>query len=320
MPHNAGWDASKLIRAKEVAKTFLKNFGPLILTGLVAVIEHHWLDHSDENEEDTKASDIPKRDRRPRDLPKEPAGTRNLSEERQVNNSVRKLEREVAELKRTLSRKAKDEEEVRVSRQSPMVREEISREWRPPYQEEALREQYMRSRPLVDERPCPSSSQQFQQFPFYQQVQTRHEPELIDRSTRYRERHQRLSHRHHSIQRRRRRHRHCSVPARRSYEGEYSEETVHAGKVAALAGFVEAMHMSDIHGDWVGPKGARVGTTMAASFAASRSRDRDGTASGRETAVDVGTGLLVSRLVHGSSRRLEEDETVRRRRRWSYCY
>jgi len=91
--------------------------------------------------------------------------------------------------------------------------------------------------------------------------------------------------------------------------------------VAALAGFVEAMHVGDIRGDWIGPKGVRVGTTMAASFAASRSRDRDPDDVRRhEVVADVGTGLLVSRFVHGSSRRLEEDEKVTRGRRWSYCY
>ena len=88
-----------------------------------------------------------------------------------------------------------------------------------------------------------------------------------------------------------------------------------------MAGFVEAMHVSNIGGDWAGPKGVRVGTTMAASFAASHSRDRDPDhPRRREVAVDVGTGLLVSRLVHGSTRRLEENERVRKGRRWSYCY
>ena len=97
---------------------------------------------------------------------------------------------------------------------------------------------------------------------------------------------------------------------------------MHAGKVAALAGAIEAIHVGDIRGDWIGPKGMRVGTTMAASYAASRSRDGDPDYfRRREVVTDVGTGLLVSRLVHGSSRRLEEDERlVRRGRRWSYCY
>ena len=302
MSHNRGWDSGKLSRAKEGTKTFLKKFGPLILTGLVAVVEHHWLDHKDEPEHDSRV----------RDETDEPDDKR----------SIRKLEREVSELKRSLSRKAKDDEDSRESRPSPRIREEIVREWRPPYRDEQPREQYFRGRPVENNRPQQTSQQPDRQFPVERQTQISREPEILEQPVRFRERQNlRPSHRHYSVQHRRRRHRHSSVPNRSSYEDEFSDETVHSGKVAALAGFVEAMHVGDIRGDWIGPKGVRVGTTMAASFAASRSRDRDPEDFRKhELVADVGTGLLVSRLVHGSSRRLEEDERARRRRRWSYCY
>jgi hypothetical protein len=298
MPHNTGWENGKFARAKKVTKTFLKKFGPLILTGLVAVVKHHWLDHTDESAEDAKSRD--------------------KTDEPNDKHSIRKLESEVAELKRSLSRKPQGDEESREARPAPRIREEIVREWRLPYQEQH-REQYVRGRTVENERPLLRSQQQYHKYLVAQQVQSRREPEILDQSLRFRERQYiRPSHRRPSIQRRRRRHRHSSVPNRSSYEDEFS---VHAGKVAALAGFVEAMHVGDIRGDWIGPKGVRVGTTMAASFAASRSRDRDpDDVRGHEVVADVGTGLLVSRLLHGSSRRLEEDEKVTRGRRWSYCY
>lgn len=280
------------------------------MTGLVAVVEHHWLDHSDVIEDDTKARNLPEQDGRKRDP----------LEEMDDKHSIRKLEREVAELKRSLSQKAKDEEN-REARPVPRLREESVREWRPPHQDELFREQYIRGRGLEDDRAGPSSYQNCQQLPVQQQMQIHREPEILDQSLPYRERHYRPSHRHHLIQRRRRRHRHSSVPNRSSYEDEFTDETIHAGKVAALAGFVEAMHVSNIGGDWAGPKGMRVGTTMAASFAASHSRGRGPDHNGGQgVAVDVGTGLLVSRLVHGSTRMLGGDERVRRGRRWSYCY
>jgi hypothetical protein len=46
---------------------------------------------------------------------------------------------------------------------------------------------------------------------------------------------------------------------------------------------------------------------MAASFASSYARDRDREDARREVVADVGTGLVVSRPAHGSSRRIEED-------------
>lgn len=325
-PNNARWEDGKLARAANATKSFLKRFGPLILTGLAAVAEHHWLDHKDEREEGKTA--------RERDEP----------DNKDSRQSVRKLEHEVAELKRSLSRQVNNDEGVRDARPSLRIREEIVREWRPPYQEQ--REgRSARGRAPTDERPQPIFYQQYQQgehggdagrsrapiderpqyvayqqFPARQQMQTPREV-IEDQAVHTRE-YVRPSRRHHSLQRRRRRHRHSSVPVRSSHENEFSDEAVQAGRVAALAGFAEALHVGDIRGDWIGPKGVRVGTTMAASYAASRSRDRNpDNVKRHEVIADVGTGLLVSRLVHGSSRRLEENERLARRgRRWSYCY
>ena len=202
-----------------------------------------------------------------------------------------------------------DEEEHREARPPPRVREEPVTQFR--------------GRPLPDERPEPSSHQQYHQAPVTHPIQTRPAEapaqflEVRDRG------YIRPSRRQHSVQRRRRHHRPSSVPNRSSFEDRSSDETIHAGKVAAIAGAAEAayLHVSDVHGDWIGPKGVRVGTTMAATYAASWSRDRDLRYRKREVVADVGTGLLINRLVHGSSRRLEEDERLARKgRRWSYCY
>jgi hypothetical protein len=296
MPPNTVWEDGKFARVKELSKLFLKRFGPLIVTGLAAVAEHHWLGHEDE------AGDSKARDE---------------VEEPEDKHLIRKLEREVAELKKSLSQKARNDKEEREARPSPRIREEIVRGWRSPYQEEQAPEQHTRGRPLPADRPGPNSYQPYRQNPVARQVQT--PAQLVQ--VRERE-YIRPSQRQHSMQRRRRHHRHSSVPNRSSYEGEFSDQAIHAGKVATMAGAVEAIHVGNISGDWIGPKGVRVGTTMAASYAASRSRDRDPeNFSRREVFADVGTGLLVTRVVHGSSRRVEEDERLGRRgRRWSYCY
>ena len=298
MPPTGGKD-SKFAQAKEAAKIFFKRFGPLIVTGLAAVAEHHWLGHEDEDKDESETT-------RARDRLDEP-------EER---NSVRKLEREVAELKRSLSRKAMGEE----TRPSPRIREEIVRGWRPLYQEEEARGQHPRGRTGPDEGPRTSN----QPYCVVQQTQPLRQEASVQFLQVQERDYIRPSHRPRSLRRRHRhrhQHRHSSVPNRIFHEDDFSDETVHAGKVAAIAGAVEAIHVGDIPGDWIGPKGLRVGTTMAASYAASRSRDRDpDNFRRREVVADVGTGLFVSRLVYGSSRRLEEDERVQRGRRWSYCY
>jgi hypothetical protein len=301
MPPNGSWEHGKLAQVKEATKRFLKRFGPLLVTGLAAVAEHHWLGHDDEPE-DKKVQERAK--------------------ESDDKRSIRKLEHEIAELKRSLSRRSRAEEENREAKPSPRIREEIVREWRPPYQEQQAPEQHVRGRPLPEDKPGLSSYQPYQQPLVMQSMQTP-QAEAPVQFVEVRDREYiRPSRRQHSVQRRRRRHRHSSVPNRSSYQDESSNEAIHSGKVAAIAGALEAVHVGNIPGDWIGPKGVRVGTTMAAAYAASRSKDRDpGYFRSMEVVADVGTGLLVSRLVHGSSRRLEEDERrTRRGRRWSYCY
>lgn len=295
-------NAANLGRVKDGFRSVLKRFGPLILTGLAAVAEHHWLDHKDESQD---------------------GNARESPDDLDDRHPIRKLEREIADLKRSLSRKHRDEEGGRDAGPTPRIRKELDREWRSPHQEGQSNEPHARSRVLGDKRPKPSSHhprqqhvmagalgderegpipyQQYQPQQTIQQVQIPQQAGIFvpERERSVEREYTQPSHRQHSMHRRRRRHRRSSVPHRTSYGA------------AALAGAVEAIHVANTNGDWVGRKGVRVGTTMAASYAASRSRNRgrgSGKAAKWEVAVDVGTGLLVSELVHGSARRVEEDE------------
>ncbi|KAG0650129.1 hypothetical protein D0Z07_2913 [Hyphodiscus hymeniophilus] len=295
-PHT-GWEAGRLTRATDATKIFIKKFGPLLITGLAAVAEHHWLGHDDEPE-DTKMRD-----------------EENEPEDR---TAVRKLEREVRELKRSLSRKARNNEQERESRPEPINQANMVEERRSPYRDTQSDELYVRDKLLPEGRQETKSYGLYQQVPVTQTMPTPRK-ESPAQVAHVQERDQiRPSHRQHSIQRqrRRRRHRLPSASHRSFHENEFSEREVHAGKVAAIAGAVETIHMSGEAGEWIGRKGVRVGTTMAASYAASRSRDGNpDDFRPREVVVDVGTGLLVSRLVHGSKRRLEDDERAKRRGR-----
>jgi len=63
---------------------------------------------------------------------------------------------------------------------------------------------------------------------------------------------------------------------------------------------------------------------MAAAAGTSYIRGKRESDQPRDMVVDVGTGLLVTRLVHGSSKRIEERGEGRgrekKRRRWSHAY
>jgi hypothetical protein len=70
----------------------------------------------------------------------------------------------------------------------------------------------------------------------------------------------------------------------------------------------------------------RVGTAMAAAAGTSYIRGKRESDQPRDMVVDVGTGLLVTRLVHGSSKHIEERGAgmgrgrEKKRRRWSHAY
>ncbi|KAL2066025.1 hypothetical protein VTL71DRAFT_2096 [Oculimacula yallundae] len=124
------------------------------------------------------------------------------------------------------------------------------------------------------------------------------------------------------------RRRHSRIPRDRKVRRrqDIEDDAWHAGKVAAVAGLVEVLHVDDGKGDWVGMKGVRVGTTAAATFGATYLRERDAEDYRmREVVADVGTGVLVSGLVYGSARGEERGSRSRtaerpgEKRRWTFC-
>ncbi|CZR68218.1 uncharacterized protein PAC_18117 [Phialocephala subalpina] len=334
-----------IAKAKTIARVSLKRFGPLLLTGLAAVAEHHWLKQND----DTPSSDPPS------SSTGDPA--------------VKELKHEVKKLRRKLKGKKRyrDDSSSSSSDSSDETIEAVYRDGKRAVRAEKVHGRG-RSRPLGEEQPqpqpqpqprgtdeeheryyrgfetwgpenpnlpsVPDPPQQYErypsfvpapQFPFpYQGEGEATSSKDVERGGR------------------RRRHRHQSLPAKaRDFidkekavlekEKRYlvneldlntSNQAVHAGQVAAVAGIIEALHVGveDKTGHWYGRKGLRVGTTVAASYGASLSRHKDpGEVTGLQSAIDVGKGLAVSRLVHGRMS-AQNDEAVGRPgdvRRWS---
>ncbi|KUJ17813.1 uncharacterized protein LY89DRAFT_669100 [Mollisia scopiformis] len=295
----------RFAKAKNIARTSLKRFGPLLLTGLAAVVEHHWLKRDD----DPPPPEQPQCDDRDR-------------------SSIKELKHEVKKLRKKLKGKRKYRDDSSSSSDSSStvayhqrVVESPMRGRRRPLGEEQTRErdEYYRGFETRGNPPppVPDPPQQYQRYQTFQPPQLPHEMTMLGQASSSRDI-QRPPPRQVSHHRPRPRRRHHSLPS--IIDAEFSPTTIHAGKVAAVAGFIEALHVGDFRGDWIGRKGARVGTTMAASFGASVARDKDPRdLRRREIVMDVGKGLAVSRLVHGRVERVE-DGYRRRGRRWSSSF
>jgi hypothetical protein len=293
----------RFAKAKNIARISLKRFGPLLFTGLAAVAEHHWLKHDDDPE--------------PLQQPKD-------------DTSLQELKHEVKKLRKKIKRgKRKSEDDSSSSSSNSttdcarqrIVESPVRGRRRPIGEEQTrAREAYYNGFETWGPPPPPLAPEPPQQ---YQRYQTFQPPQLPRETTMIGQRDiqppLRLP-RHISHHRPRRHRRHHSVPS--IISSDFSPEAVHAGKVAAVAGMIEALHVGEFRGDWIGRKGARVGTTMAASFGASYARDEDPRdMRRRDVVLDVGKGLVVSRLVHGRAERVEDGYRGRRRgRRWSSSF
>ncbi|OWP04195.1 hypothetical protein B2J93_674 [Marssonina coronariae] len=289
----------KYSRMQQSTKSAIKKFGPFLLTGLAAVAEHHWLkrEESHHSKENSHAADRePPDERRPRS-----------------RSELRHLEDEIADLRRELKGK---ERQAHVEEERPPPASWSARP--PPLARDAgsLHEQTTFSAPTYEEMPFAPTPPLSFPAPFsgvrspaargWESVE--YPSSSGDDSDDERAMHQRRP------SPRKRRHRRSSVPRRPDTAG----NLLQAGKVAAVAGLVETLHVNDGKGDWIGPKGLRVGTTAAASFGATYLRDRDAEEYPmREVLADVGTGVLVSRLVYG---RAVEKLNRARKRRWSHRY
>jgi hypothetical protein len=270
---------NKYARFRQVATKNSKRFGPILITGLVAVAEHHWLKRDDPQQTNDQVRERTIRDDR---------------------SSIQELRDQVVRLRRMIKRKGKGkgkEEAISDSSSEESDQREILRQ----HHHRGHSFQERRNSEPVFRDPVFGNQESLSQYPqVYQDINNEREREFEYKSSPHKHRY----------------HYHRSFP-----HDDFSPEAIYSTKVAALAGAVEALHVGDLHGDWIGPKGVRVGTTMAATFASSYARDRDPEdVRRREVIADVGTGLVVSRLVHGSSRRINEDyERGRGRgRRWSY--
>ncbi len=84
--------APNLGRAKEVTKNVIKRFGPFVLTGLAAVAEHHWLKHDDNGGNGNSKSEDKQSDPRARER------------DRDDDSDIRRLKREVRDLRRSMKR------------------------------------------------------------------------------------------------------------------------------------------------------------------------------------------------------------------------
>lgn len=293
-------------RAKNITRASLKRFGPLLLTGLAAVAEHHLL-----KKDDDKSS----------------SSTHNSNDDK-ADPTVKELKFEVKKLRRKLQKKRKyrDESSFTSSTSGETV-EEVYR-----YSKGAMRDKGKErrgNRPLEEEplyqqqtmnvenepgyyrmHPAPDPPQQYERYATFipaTQVQSQEEEEPSSKDVHQESR--RHIHRHESL----------TAPAHDfisqersalSREGKQmakdfglrtSSRSVHAGQVAAVAGIIEVLHVEvEDKGHWYGRKGLRVGTTLAASYGASLSRDKDPEdVTGLQSAIDVGKGLAVSRMVHG---------------------
>ncbi|KAH7309267.1 hypothetical protein BKA65DRAFT_519524 [Rhexocercosporidium sp. MPI-PUGE-AT-0058] len=290
----------KYARMKQVTKTAVRKFGPFLLTGLAAVAEHHWLKKDDEEEGHSRGGHS-----------REPHSDRDKHQEWNDESEVRELREEVAKLRDDLKRTDRDEGARAPPPSSPRP-PSLVRDPRYLHDEYAPREKEFVRMPFA---PTPPFS-----FPApFPEMRIPRPPQLYDPPSSSRSSLDR-GFRHSRSRRRRTEHRHLSIPRRIPHHPDITAKAWHAGKVAAVAGLVEVLHVDDGKGDWCGEKGLRVGTTAAASFGSTYARERNPVDYRmREVVADVGTGVLVSRLVYGKARREDGRRPDSGSRRWTFC-
>lgn len=319
IPNTSSSDSDdKYTRYKDLAKLGLQKFGPFLIKGVLAAIEHHWI----KQHEEQKSRERPQEETRGRAHDRD----RDPGHEGDKRSSIEDLREQVKKLRKSLKRKRKikggygDTTSSDSSATSTPERQAPPFVPDPPYRREQSHEEYFKERIFFEQRTQepPQIPQYYPPFAIPVQIPAPLENRDQDRAGPSREV-ERHNHHHRHVSHRHRHRRYFSAPARRTHS---DDKALYASEIGALAGALEAIHVGDIPGNWLGPKGVRVGTTMAASAAAVYARDRDpDDFRARAVVADVGTGLLVSRLVHGSARRIEDDERAGRSgRRWSYCY
>ncbi|CAG8955400.1 hypothetical protein HYFRA_00010264 [Hymenoscyphus fraxineus] len=297
---------------KNATKTFLSKFGPVIFTAAVAAAKHH-LDederereradetskrsshsHSRGNEADDRASDRTTEGELRREL-------------RHLKRKLRKKEREVFHHD-SESSSSKETSQGSMSVNVPTI---IVNDEGTVYGEEQPRGRlgkkgsFERKTPRNDYYRHPED-----RFSTAEQSEEESDVEVVvgKRDTDSHRPHHRHQHRHHQ--------RNSSLPLPEDRQEVLQNRALEASKVAALAGVIEALHLSDRKGPWIGPKGKRVVTATAASFRTSWARGDDPELyDGLEMVANVARGLVVTRIIHGSSSRVEHDLREERRGR-----
>ncbi|KAG9232236.1 hypothetical protein BJ875DRAFT_467458 [Amylocarpus encephaloides] len=305
--------------AKQAAKSVLTKFGPVLFTAAVAAAKHHM----DEDERKEAAREYPREKERPQ-----------IDDRASDKTTDSELRREVRRLKRKLRRKERDVLHHGIERQSSKASSISStkaniptivigdgdstiRSHRSPVRGFEQEGSFERKTPRNDYYEHPSdkfSTLEHSPAPHNDEVKITSREVVSDverqkhRGLQY---HRAAYHNHH--------HRHSSVPVQlpdQEKQEELCNRATEASKVAALAGTLEAIHIGNLHGKWIGPKGKRVGTAVAASFRTSWARGQNPELNdGWEMAANVVRGLVVTRIIHGSTERVEDEWRAERRGR-----
>jgi hypothetical protein len=353
----------KLTQFKAASKDFLKKFGPLIFIAVKAGVEHHWRHRDDAQDSETQSRDQDKSE----DSDDGDAVQALRDEVKHLKKSLKEKEKRGMRRLKNGEREVEERLGLRSESMEPMYeqrpphRDEFAsrQPYREPYREEQrnfddrgfgpqddflpggrpsfgedingpYRPYWEDRNPFEERRPEPQPPQRYPQFivplaaPNPPQLNEPHNPtgsrDIVEDTRTIGKRHHR---------------RDSSVPYRRFHDRDIPHDTIRAGKVALAAGAIEAIHVGKFDGELLGPRTVRVGTAMAASFGSNywKSKGVEKLRT-RDVVADVGTGLLVSRLVHGSAKKMEEreereerqergdreerEQREERERRWSY--
>jgi hypothetical protein len=310
---------------KQASKSFLTKFGPIIFAGVAAAVKHH-LDDDEERSEEAHDSKV-------RSEVDDKASDRTTDSE---------LRREVRHLKRALRREERrflHHDSDKSSSNAPslsslkvniptIVVQDHDSDHRPtpsPVRGLEQQESFERKTPQNDYYQNPRD-----QFSTAEQSEVVEESDDMVASRDLNDLPIQPRHHHHHNLVHSPHYRHSSVPVHlpsKDREEELRHKAVEASKVAALTGAIEALAISDRHGKWwgngMGPKGKRTATAIAAGFRTAWARgDNPEISDEWETVANVGRGLLITRIVHGSSARIDdqwrEDRRGRIRRRDSF--
>lgn len=308
---------------KNATKSFLTKFGPVIFTAAVAAAKHH-LDEDERERE--RAEEVPMENSHAKDRVQIDDRASDRTTESELRRELRHLKRKLRKKEREVfhhgsersSSKAPSETSMHVNIPTIIVNDEgtVYGEEQPLRGRVEKEESFERRTPKNDYYQHPEDK-----FSTATQSVDESDVEVVigsrDMDDHRPRRHHKHNHHHPVLHQR-----YSSLPSPEERQEVLQNKALEASKVAALAGAIEALHMSDRKGKWIGPKGKRVVTATAASFRTSWARGDDPELNdGLEMVANVARGLVVTRIIHGSSSRVYDEwrhERRGRRRRRSF--